>query len=101
MQSVAMRGSGAMSLSECELAEARATISRALDEDLRYGPDVTTAATVPDGAKTAASLCPRGPGVVARVDIALLVLAEVRGADGYRVLDRVDDGARLQRGEPL
>ena len=39
-------------LSECELAEARATIGRALDEDLRYGPDVTTLATVPDGATT-------------------------------------------------
>ncbi|MDT7737148.1 MAG: hypothetical protein QOK09_517 [Mycobacterium sp.] len=90
-----------MSLSECELAEARATIGRALDEDLRYGPDVTTAATVPDGAKTTASLITREPGVVAGVDIALLVLDEVLGADGYRVLDRVDDGARLQRGEPL
>ena len=90
-----------MSLSECELAEARATISRALDEDLRYGPDVTTAATVPDGAKTTASLITREPGVVAGVDIALLVLDEVLSADGYRVLDRVDDGARLQRGEPL
>jgi nicotinate-nucleotide pyrophosphorylase (carboxylating) len=101
MQSVAMRRSGAMSLSECELAEARATISRALDEDLRYGPDVTTAATVPDGAKTTASLITREPGVVAGVDIALLVLDEVLGADRYRVLDRVDDGARLQRGEPL
>ena len=39
-----------MTLTKCELAEARATISRALDEDLRYGPDVTTLATVPDGA---------------------------------------------------
>jgi hypothetical protein len=39
----------------CELAEARATISQALDEDLRYGPDVTTLATVPDGAITTAS----------------------------------------------
>jgi nicotinate-nucleotide pyrophosphorylase (carboxylating) len=90
-----------MALSVCELAEARATISRALDEDLRYGPDVTTAATVPDGAKTTASLITREPGVVAGVDIALLVLDEVLGADGYRVLDRVDDGARLQQGAPL
>ena len=49
-----------MILSECELAEARATISRALDEDLRYGPDVTTSATVPDGAITTASLITRG-----------------------------------------
>jgi nicotinate-nucleotide pyrophosphorylase (carboxylating) len=85
-------------LSECELAEARATISRALDEDLRYGPDVTTLATVPDGATTTASLITREPGVIAGVDVALLVLDEVLGAGGYRVLDRVEDGARLQPG---
>jgi nicotinate-nucleotide pyrophosphorylase (carboxylating) len=85
-------------LSECELAEARATISRALDEDLRYGPDVTTSATVPDGAITTASLITREPGVIAGLDVALLVLDEVLGAGGYRVLDRVEDGVRLQPG---
>src|ERR1700757_745967 len=85
-------------LSECELADARATMSRALAEDLRYGPDVTTLATVPDGAATTASLVTREPGVIAGVDIALLVLDQVLGAGGYRVLDRVQDGARLQPG---
>ena len=89
-----------MPLSPCELAEARATISRALDEDLRYGPDVTTSATVPDGAITTASLITREPGVIAGLDVALLVLDEVLGAGGYRVLDRVEDGARLQPGAP-
>ncbi|HME77697.1 MAG TPA: carboxylating nicotinate-nucleotide diphosphorylase [Mycobacterium sp.] len=89
-----------MRLSECELADARATISRALAEDLRYGPDVTTLATVPDGATTTASLITREPGVIAGVDVALLVLDEVLGAGGYRVLDRVGDGARLQPGAP-
>jgi nicotinate-nucleotide pyrophosphorylase (carboxylating) len=87
-----------MLLSESELAEARETIKRALDEDLRYGPDVTTLATVPDGATTTASLITREPGVIAGVDVALLVLDEVLGAGGYRVLDRVEDGARLQPG---
>jgi len=90
-----------MALSEGELVEARATIGRALDEDLRYGPDVTTAATVPDDATTTAALITRESGVVAGVDIALLVLDEVLGTDGYRVLDRVDDGARLQPGDSL
>jgi nicotinate-nucleotide pyrophosphorylase (carboxylating) len=89
-----------MTPSECELTEARATINRALDEDLRYGPDVTTTATVPDGATTTASLISREPGVIAGVDIALLVLDEVLGSDGYQVLDRVEDGARLQPGAP-
>jgi nicotinate-nucleotide pyrophosphorylase (carboxylating) len=85
-------------LSEGELAEARATIARALDEDLRYGPDITTVATVPEGALTTASLITREPGVIAGVDVARLVLDEVLGADGYRVLTRVEDGARLEPG---
>ena len=59
-------------LSASELAEARATIHRALGEDLRYGPDVTTRATVPDGTRTTASLVTREPGVIAGLDIALL-----------------------------
>ena len=90
-----------MSLSDCELAEARVTICRGLDEDLRYGPDVTTLATVPSGAVATASLVTRAPGVIAGVDVALLVLDEVLGANSYQVLDRVNDGARLQPGAPL
>ena len=90
-----------MALSDRELAEARATIGRALDEDLRYWPDITTLATVPDDAMATAALVTREPGVIAGVDIALLVLDEVLGPDGYRVLDRVEDGARLQPGASL
>src|ERR1700729_1425044 len=93
------RRSGVM-LSDDELVEARATIVRALDEDLRYGPDITTAATVPEGAVTTASLITREPGVIAGVDIAILVLDEVLGRDGYRIVNRVEDGARLQPGAP-
>lgn len=84
-----------MTLSDTELAEAQATIARALEEDLRYGPDVTTLATVGADAMTTASVVNREPGVAAGVDIALLVLDEVLGADGYRVINRVEDGARL------
>lgn len=90
-----------VTLSETELSEARAVIARALDEDLRYGPDITTAATVPADAVTEAALVPREAGVIAGVDIALLVLDEVLGADGYRVLDRVAEGARPQAGAPV
>ncbi|OBB32736.1 nicotinate-nucleotide diphosphorylase (carboxylating) [Mycolicibacterium peregrinum] len=84
-----------MALSDSELAEARATITRALEEDLRYGPDITTLATVDADAMTTAAVVNREPGVVAGVDIGLLVLDELLGADGYRVIDRVEDGARL------
>jgi nicotinate-nucleotide pyrophosphorylase (carboxylating) len=90
-----------MHLSDDELTEARRVIARALEEDLRYGPDVTTLATVPAGATTTASMATREPGVVAGVDIALLVLDEVLGSDGYRVKHRVQDGMRLDAGAAL
>ena len=45
-----------MELSADELTEARRVIARALEEDLRYGPDVTTLATVSPDASTTASM---------------------------------------------
>ena len=92
---------GLMTLSDCELSAARDIIRRGLDEDLRYGPDITTSATVPAGAVATASMVPREPGVIAGLDVALLVLDEVIGAGGYQVLERVEDGARLQPGESV
>jgi nicotinate-nucleotide pyrophosphorylase (carboxylating) len=87
-----------MRLSEHEVAEARAVISRALDEDLRYGPDITTQATVPADATTAAALVAREPGVIAGCDVALLVLDEVLGMGSYRVLSRLADGDSVESG---
>jgi nicotinate-nucleotide pyrophosphorylase (carboxylating) len=88
-------------LTNDELVAAKATIARALDEDLRYGPDVTTLATVGPDAQTTARMVTREPGVAAGVDVALLVLDDVLGSDGYRVVDRVADGARLEAGDAL
>ena len=91
-----------MKTADAELAgEARSVISRALDEDLRYGPDITTVATVAADASTTAVMVTRQAGVVAGVDVALLVLDEVLGSGGYTVLDRVADGTRLQPGDRL
>ena len=81
-----------------ELAMARAVVARGLEEDLRYGPDVTTLATVPDGLTTAAMVT-RQAGVAAGVDLGMLVLDEVLGRDNYRVLNRGDrrDGSTAGR----
>ena len=87
-----------MELSADELTEARRVIARALEEDLRYGPDVTTQATVPADATTTASMVAREAGVIAGVDIALLAFDEVLGVGGYLVKHRVEDGARLDPG---
>ncbi len=90
-----------MELNADELTEARRVIARGLEEDLRYGPDVTTLATVSADATTTASMVARQPGVIAGVDIALLVLDEVLGAGGYVVKHRVEDGERLESGEAV
>ena len=90
-----------MRLTHDELVEARSTVRKGLDEDLRYGPDITTIATVPADAVTTAALVSRADGLAAGIDIALLTLDEVLGADGYRVLGRADDGDRLRRGDAL
>ena len=81
--------------------ETLALVRVALDEDLRYGPDITSVATVPADAVATAAMITRADGVVAGIDIALLVLDEVLGPDGYRVLGRADDGERLRPGDAL
>lgn len=81
--------------------ETLALVRTALDEDLRYGPDVTSVATVPEGAVAKASVVARAAGTVAGVDVGLSVLDEVIGAGNYDVLDRVADGTRVQPGDAV
>jgi nicotinate-nucleotide pyrophosphorylase (carboxylating) len=81
--------------------DAERVIRGALAEDLRYGPDVTSAATAAPGAEAAAEVVARGPGVLAGLPVALAVLdaagiavsvaagiagpAEALAADGDRI----------------
>ncbi len=74
----------------------------ALAEDLRYGPDVTSAATAPPGLRAVAGAVARQPGVLAGIPVALAVLdaagippeaAEPLRADG----DRLQAGAEVLR----
>ncbi|MEU9808398.1 carboxylating nicotinate-nucleotide diphosphorylase [Mycobacterium sp. NPDC050853] len=88
-------------LTEHELAEARSIVERALVEDLRYGPDITSQATVPVDAECTAAMVTREGGVIAGVDIALIVLDEVIGTGNYRVESRLSDGARVGTGTAL
>ncbi len=76
----------------------RRVVRTALAEDLRYGPDVTTAATVPADAVAVAAFTPRAAGVLAGLPAVRAVLDEVVG--GYDVLDARADGDRLGAGEP-
>ncbi|MFE3700289.1 nicotinate-nucleotide diphosphorylase, partial [Nocardia tengchongensis] len=81
--------------------EVVALIRNALDEDLRYGPDITTMATVPADAIAKAGMASRQPGTVAGLDVGLLVLDEVLGAGNYEVTGRVPDGTRVQPGDTV
>ncbi|MGW4592360.1 carboxylating nicotinate-nucleotide diphosphorylase [Amycolatopsis thermoflava] len=82
-----------------DLEDARRVVETALAEDLRYGPDATTAATVPETATAVAEITPRVDGTLAGVPVALLVFDAVLGS-GYEVLGRREDGSRLVAGEP-
>ena len=74
-------------------------VRTALAEDLRYGPDSTTAATVPADAVAIGAFTPRAGGVLAGVVAVRVVLAEVLG-DDVEVLDERPDGTRVRAGEP-
>ncbi|MDI9914145.1 carboxylating nicotinate-nucleotide diphosphorylase [Rhodococcus sp. IEGM 1379] len=76
-------------------------IRLALEEDLRYGPDITSVATVPADAVAKATVGARSAGTIAGIDVGLLVLEEVIGAGNYEVLDRVADGTRVEAGQSV
>ncbi len=83
-------------------AEATAALVRtALDEDLAYGPDVTTAATVPGEQWVEASIRARGGGVVAGLPLAIATFDLVMGAGGWRPRSLVDDGSVVQPGDEV
>ncbi|EYR62355.1 nicotinate-nucleotide pyrophosphorylase [Actinotalea ferrariae CF5-4] len=78
----------------------------ALDEDLGPAPgrDVTTQATVDPGESGVAHLVARADGVLAGLPVVAEVLGQVAGRLGLPVPEvevRVDDGARVARGDVL
>lgn len=84
-----------------EADDVRRVVRTALEEDLRYGPDVTSLSTVGEPACATGSVVPREHGVLAGVGVALAVLDTVLGAQNYRVLARAEDGAEIQAGAPV
>ncbi|WP_460865871.1 carboxylating nicotinate-nucleotide diphosphorylase [Rhodococcus aerolatus] len=83
-----------------DLDDVQRVVTTALEEDLRYGADVTTLATVGSEAVSTASVVPRDPGVLAGGGLVLAVLDAVLGAGGYEVHHRLEDGSALVPGEP-
>jgi nicotinate-nucleotide pyrophosphorylase (carboxylating) len=81
--------------------DAERVVRAALAEDLRYGPDVTTAALVPASAVAAADVVARGTGVVAGLPVAAGVLCETgvlcQAGAGLEVL--LGDGDAVRPGD--
>jgi nicotinate-nucleotide pyrophosphorylase (carboxylating) len=73
-------------------------VRTALEEDLRYGPDATTAATVPADAVATGAFAARKAGVLAGVPAVRAVLDVVLG-DSYEVVSALEDGTRLAPGD--
>ena len=75
-------------------------VRAALDEDFRYGPDVTSAATAPPGARAVAGVVARQPGVLAGLPVAFAVLdAAAVPPDSGEALR--NDGDRIARGDEV
>jgi nicotinate-nucleotide pyrophosphorylase (carboxylating) len=74
-------------------------IATALEEDLRYGPDATTAACVPAGAVATATVSPRAPGTLAGLPVFRAVLDAVLGASEYEITTQRWDADRLAAGD--
>ncbi|MDA3643763.1 carboxylating nicotinate-nucleotide diphosphorylase [Saccharopolyspora indica] len=82
-----------------DIDDAREVVRTALAEDLRYGPDATTVATVPADAIAEAGFNTRRAGVLAGLPVVRMVLDEVLGADAYAVLSERSDGDVLAPGD--
>ena len=89
---------GATEIGVPDAGDLARVVQTALDEDLRYGPDATTAATVPADAVAVGEFSPRAAGVLAGAPVALRVLELV--VPGFEVLSALPDGSRLVPGEP-
>jgi nicotinate-nucleotide pyrophosphorylase (carboxylating) len=86
-----------------------AVVRRALDEDFRYGPDVTSMATAAPGTVVTGAIVARKPGVVAGLPAALAVAdlggpAQVPGTEadgGVEVTLLAADGDRVGPGDAV
>ena len=72
-------------------------VRAALEEDLRYGPDVTTAAVIPPGTTSVADVVARQPGTLAGLPVAAAVLDVACPAATFTPQAR--DGDRVAAGD--
>lgn len=85
-----------------------ATVRAALAEDLAWGPDITTLATIPSTARGTAHVIARATGTIAGMGVAAAVVELLHGmpADQERAAEvaiypHVGDGDRVSDGQPV
>lgn len=82
-----------------DTADLQRVVKTALAEDLRYGQDATTAATVPADSVAVATIAPRAFGTLAGLPAVRAVFDEVIG--DYAVLSTMEDGAKIRPGDDV
>lgn len=80
-------------------AEVQRLAALALAEDLAFGPDVTTVATIGPQLRGVGQIVARADGVVSGLPIAAAVFAQLPGAGEVRI--KALDGQRVRAGEVL
>jgi nicotinate-nucleotide pyrophosphorylase (carboxylating) len=95
---VAVTGSvaGALRAGGLDPGEVERVVRVALAEDLRYGPDITTAAVIPGGAVATAEVVARRPGTLAGLVTAAVVLDVA--APGVTFTPVAEDGDQVGAG---
>lgn len=81
--------------------EMQRVVRLALEEDLRWGPDVTTLATVPADSTATAAVRTREDGIICGLPVARVVLDEVVGSGNYEFDAKVEDGDKVKPGDVI
>jgi len=82
-----------------QVSQVVSQVKIALEEDFAYGPDVTTAATVPADQRVVAAVAARKKGVLAGLPVVLIAFDMVMGPEQWGLLDHQDDGTVLSPGD--
>jgi nicotinate-nucleotide pyrophosphorylase (carboxylating) len=90
----------ALSAAGLHPAEVEGVVRRALEEDLAFGPDVTTDSTVPVRAQATGEIVPRSPGMLAGLPVAAAVF-DLVGRGEVEVDLLAADGTAARPGEAV
>ncbi len=78
--------------------EVERVVRAALEEDLLWGPDVTSSATIPPGTVATADIVARAPGVVSGLPVVLAVL-DISGSPAGSAEELLPDGSPVWPGD--